>query len=144
MFSGQFSAKTDAKGRVFLPSVLRKQLGEVVESLVLRRDVHQPCLVLFPWQAWEQEVALLRTRLNRWDERDAMVFRCYVGDSEQISLDTAGRLLLSKHWLQVAEISKEVVFIGNDDRIEIWASEKAKFFDDRNYSKQVQEILGNQ
>ena len=44
-FLGNIEAKTDAKGRAFLPSVFRKVLqasGE--ENLVLRRDVFQPCL----------------------------------------------------------------------------------------------------
>lgn len=45
-FLGNVEAKTDAKGRAFLPAVFRKVLsasGE--ENLVLRKDVFQPCLV---------------------------------------------------------------------------------------------------
>ena len=41
-FLGNIEAKTDAKGRIFLPAVFRKQLqaaGE--ERLVLRKDVFQ-------------------------------------------------------------------------------------------------------
>ena len=46
-FLGNIEAKTDAKGRAFLPAVFRKVLqasGE--ENLVLRKDVFQKCLVL--------------------------------------------------------------------------------------------------
>ena len=44
-FLGNIEAKTDVKGRVFLPSVFRKVLqasGE--EQLVLRKDIYQKCL----------------------------------------------------------------------------------------------------
>ena len=56
-FLGNIEAKTDAKGRVFLPSVFRKVLqvsGE--ESLVLRKDVFQPCLVLYPQSVWNAQL----------------------------------------------------------------------------------------
>ena len=46
-FLGNIEAKTDSKGRVFLPAIFRKVLqGAGEEVLVLRKDVHQRCLVL--------------------------------------------------------------------------------------------------
>lgn len=48
-FTGNIDAKTDAKGRVFLPAAFRKVLqGSGEEGLILRRDVFQRCLVLYP------------------------------------------------------------------------------------------------
>lgn len=142
MFSGKISAKLDAKGRVFFPAAFRKQLGAGEGQFVLRRDVHQPCLVLFPQQAWEKEVEQLRARLNRWDVREAMLFRSYVGEVEQIALDSVGRLLLSKAWQQQAHIDREVTFVGVYDRIEIWPALTSHFLDDDAYSQIVQDILG--
>ena len=46
-FLGSIEAKTDAKGRAFLPAAFRKVLqaaGE--ERLVMRKHIHQLCLVL--------------------------------------------------------------------------------------------------
>ena len=44
-FLGNIEAKTDAKGRVFIPAGFRKQLQAVSEErLVLRKDVFQDCL----------------------------------------------------------------------------------------------------
>ena len=52
-FLGNIEAKTDAKGRVFLPSVFRKVLQSAGEErLVLRKDVHEACLVLYPETVW--------------------------------------------------------------------------------------------
>ena len=66
-FLGNIEAKTDAKGRAFLPAVFRKVLqtaGE--ESLIMRKDVFQPCLVLYPESVWNEQMDLLRKSLNRW------------------------------------------------------------------------------
>lgn len=47
-FLGNSEAKTDAKGRVFLPAVFRKQLQAASqECLILRKDTYQDCLVLY-------------------------------------------------------------------------------------------------
>ena len=48
-FLGNIEARTDSKGRVFLPATFRKVLQqEGVEHLVLRKDVHEKCLILYP------------------------------------------------------------------------------------------------
>ena len=119
-FTGKISAKLDAKGRVFFPAAFRKLLVDGEGDFVLRRDVYQPCLVVYPLVVWEEEVALLRQRLNRWDPRQAMVFRQFMSDAELISLDSSGRFLLPKRLTEIAQIDKELVFVGVDDRIELW------------------------
>ena len=43
-FLGNLEAKTDAKGRVFIPAGFRRQLQSASEErLVLRKDVFQDC-----------------------------------------------------------------------------------------------------
>ena len=52
-FLGNIEAKLDAKGRVFLPAAFRKVLqGAGEQGLVMRKDVFQPCLVLYPESVW--------------------------------------------------------------------------------------------
>ena len=85
-FLGNIEAKTDAKGRAFLPAVFRKVLnasGE--ESLVLRKDIFEPCLVLYPESVWNERMDALRKRLSRWSRRDQMIYRQYVTDVEMIT-----------------------------------------------------------
>lgn len=123
-FSGTISAKLDAKGRVFLPSDFRKQLAESDTRLVLRRDVYQPCLVIYPHSVWNMEVDGLRSMINRWSPREAMLFRLFMADAEQLSLDGNGRFLIPKRYLQACTIDHDVQFVGVDDRIEIWSELK--------------------
>ena len=102
-FLGNIEAKTDAKGRAFLPAVFRKVLnasGE--ESLILRKDIFEPCLVLYPESVWNERMDALRKRLSRWSRRDQMIYRQYVTDVEMITLDGNGRFLIPKRYLKMA------------------------------------------
>lgn len=120
-FVGDYTAKTDAKGRVFLPAIFRRQLdGMDEEALILRKDVFQKCLVLYPMSVWNAQVDDLQSRLSPWDRKDQMMLRQYVADAEQVELDSQGRILLSKNKLQYAGITSEVRFLAVVDRIEIW------------------------
>ena len=123
-FLGNIEAKTDAKGRVFLPAAMRKVLqGAGEELLVMRKDVHQPCLVLYPESVWNSQMDEARQRLNRWDAHEQELFRQFVMNVEFISLDGNGRFLIPKRYLQMAGIEQSVHFIGMGDCIEIWASQ---------------------
>lgn len=124
-FLGNFEAKADAKGRIFVPAVFRKLLqlqGE--EWLVLRKDIFQDCLVLYPGSVWEKEIETLRSKLNKWNKNQQQVFRQFVLDAERVEMDGSGRILISKRYLQLADIENNVRFLGVDNTIEIWATEK--------------------
>ena len=144
-FLGNIEAKTDAKGRVFIPATFRKQLQAASEeSLVLRKDVFQDCLVLYPESVWFRTQEELRRRLNRWNARQQAVFRQFVSDAEVVVPDGNGRILIPRRYLQMAGIRDEVRFIGMDNTIEIWARERAEapFMDAEKFSQALQETLG--
>ena len=125
-FLGNSEAKTDTKGRVFLPAIFRKQLqaaGE--ECLIMRKDTYQDCLVLYPESVWNEQMNELRNRTNRWNPKHQMIFRQFVSDVEIITLDSNGRFLIPKRYLKLANIGQEVRFIGMDNTIEIWSKELA-------------------
>ena len=146
-FLGNIEAKTDAKGRVFLPAVFRKQPQAASEErLVLRKDVHQQCLVLYPESVWFATQEELRQRLNKWNARHRMIFRQFVSDAEVVVPDGNGRILLPKRYLQMAGIADEVRFIGMDDTIEIWAKERTEqpFMAPDEFSQALDELLGSE
>ena len=126
-FLGNIEAKMDAKGRAFLPAVFRKILqagGE--ERLVLRKDVFQPCLVLYPESVWNEQMDALRQRLNRWNKQHQQVFRQFVSEVELLTLDGNGRFLVPKRYLRMADIDQDVKFVGMGDTIEIWSCQQAE------------------
>jgi len=143
-FLGNIEARTDAKGRVFLPSTFRKVLqasGE--ESLVMRKDIHQQCLVLYPESVWNEHVDALRARINEWDDMGRMVLRQYMKEAERVELDGNGRFLIPRRYLQMAEIDQTVRFIGMTDTIEIWAAAKAEqpFMTQEDFSAKLKAIM---
>ena len=121
-FLGNIEAKTDSKGRAFLPAVFRKVLqasGE--ENLVLRKDIFQQCLVLFPESVWNGRVDLLKSQLKQWKPSHQQILRQFVSEAEVTGLDGNGRFLISKRLQKAAEIDQDIQFIGMDDTIEIWS-----------------------
>ena len=121
-FLGNIEAKTHAKGRAFLPAVFRKVLqasGE--ECLVLRKDVFQKCLVLYPESVWNERLDLLKTQLKPWKQAHQQIFRQIVSEAEVVALDGNGRFLISKRLQKIAEIDQDIQFIGMDNTIEIWS-----------------------
>lgn len=126
-FLGNIEAKADAKGRAFLPATFRKVLqtgGE--ERLVLRKDVFQTCLVLYPESVWNEQMDSMRQRLNRWNKTQQQVFRQFVSDVELVSLDGNGRFLIPKRFQRMANIEQGIRFIGMGDTIEIWSNSEAE------------------
>lgn len=144
-FLGNIEAKIDAKGRVFLPSAFRKTLqqgGE--ERLVMRKDVFNKCLVLYPESVWNQQLDALRAKLNRWKRQDQQLLRQFVADAEAITLDGNGRFLIGRRYLDLAEIEQGVRFIGVDDTIEIWSTQQVEeaFMDADEFGAAFEQIMG--
>ena len=123
-FLGNIDAKTDAKGRVFVPASFRKILQSSGNArLILRKDVFQDCLILYPETVWNEELDLMRSKLNKWNEEQQNIFRQFVRDSEILEIDSNGRVLIPKKYLQIAGIISDVRFIGMDYTIEVWAKD---------------------
>lgn len=144
-FLGNIEAKLDAKGRAFLPSTFRKVLQSAGEErMVLRKDVFQPCLVLYPESVWNEQMDTLRSRLSRWDARHQQLFRQFVSEVEAVTLDGNGRFLIPRRYLTVSDIRQDVRFIGMGDTIEIWSNEKTDqpFVDPKEFGQALQELMG--
>ena len=143
-FIGNIEAKSDSKGRVFLPACFRRILQEAgCEKVMLRKDVYQDCLVLYPEKSWNEQLDLLRSRLDRWNAAHQMIFRQFVADVDELGIDSNGRILLPKRYMAMAGITQEVRFIGMDDTIEIWAKEKLDkpFMNPADFGRELEKIM---
>ena len=143
-FIGNIEAKTDSKGRVFLPACFRRILqANGCEKVMLRKDVYQDCLVIYPEESWNEQLNLLRSRLDKWNAKHQMIFRQFVADVEELGIDSNGRILLPKRYMNMANIKQEVRFIGMDDTIEIWAKEKVEkpFMTPEEFGEELEKIM---
>lgn len=124
-FLGNMDAKVDSKGRAFIPAAFRKILqSDEVTRLVMRKDIFQDALVLYPESVWNDKLDNLRERLSSWDEEQQNIFRMFVLDAELLEMDANGRVLIPKRYMQLAGIASDVRFVGVDYTIEIWAKNK--------------------
>ncbi|MFV0545216.1 MAG: division/cell wall cluster transcriptional repressor MraZ [Bacteroides sp.] len=144
-FWGNIEAKTDTKGRVFIPSGFRKQLQTASEErLIMKKDIFQDCLILYPESTWNEDLNEFRKRLNKWDSQHQLLFRQYISDVEQVTIDSNGRILIPKRYLAMCKIISDVKFIGLDNKIEIWAKELATepFMSVENFRQTLEKVMG--
>jgi MraZ protein len=119
-FIGDFECKTDAKGRVVFPSAFKKVLGEGDLRLVVRKDLFESCLILYPFAEWEDELNRIREEVNPYNREHNRFLRHFFRGSAEIFLDGNGRFLVPKRLMDQIGGGREVVLLGVDRHIEIW------------------------
>ena len=125
-FIGQFPVRLDAKNRAFMPAGFRRILQQSEsQTLVVRKDYFENCLVVYPAAQWQEEIAKVRAKLNRFDGNQQMVYRKLVSEAQEIQLDSNGRMLLPQALLDKVGIKQDALFVGMEQTIEIWAPDIA-------------------
>lgn len=120
-YIGHIDVKVDAKGRLFVPATYRKILQtDGAERLVMRRDTENECLILYPESVWNQKVEGLKAVLDEWNPTDQMLLMQFVSDAEWLDIDTQGRVLVQKRYLQSIGAENELLFVGMIDRFALW------------------------
>jgi MraZ protein len=123
---GTYQCKADAKGRVMVPSALKKQLAPVSSAgFVIKRAVFQPCLELYPMDQW-QELMQKMSGLNRFNRKNNDFIRRFTAGVRTVELDGTGRLNIPKDLAQFAGIDREIVVSTAINSVEIWDQEKYK------------------
>ena len=128
-FIGEYASKLDDKGRVVVPAAFKNLVGKQMDggeiSFVIKKDLFANCLNMFTYEQWDQESEQVRSRLNLFRREDAAWYREYMMDRALVTLDgKVGRIIIPKNLLAKIGADKEIVFSGNDFKIEIWAKER--------------------
>ncbi|MDT0675717.1 division/cell wall cluster transcriptional repressor MraZ [Autumnicola musiva] len=143
---GTYECKVDAKGRLMVPSALKKQLAPMLqEGFVLKRAVFQPCLELYPMEQWNEMMQKIN-KLNRFKKKNNDFIRRFTAGVKTVEVDTNGRLLIPKDLVGFAGIGKEIVLSSAINIIEIWDKEKYEnaieaASDD--FADLAEEVMGN-
>ena len=143
---GTYECKADVKGRLMLPSSLKKQLSSILQDgFVLKRSVFQPCLELYPMKEWNEMMAKVN-KLNRFVKKNNDFIRRFTAGVKVVELDISGRMLIPKDLHSFAGISKEVVLSSSVNIIEIWDKNNyEKAIDDAavDFAGLAEEVMGN-
>jgi MraZ protein len=143
---GEFDCKLDAKGRLMVPSSLKKQLPNVEqEGLVINRGFENN-LVIYPKNVWEEKVRELG-ELNQYDEKSRQFIRLFTRGASELTLDAAGRVNLPNSLLEYIGVSvnTELVLACQIDKIEVWsksAYESMFDADSANFAALAAEVMG--
>ena len=142
---GTYECKVDAKGRLMLPTSLKKQLGSLEEGFVLKRSVFQPCLEVFPMSEWNK-MTLKINKLNRFVKKNNDFIRRFTAGVKMVDIDATGRLLIPKDLVVFATIEKDIVLNSAINIIEIWDKDKYENAIENatdDFADLAEEVMGN-
>ena len=122
MFMGQYEHTIDTKGRTIIPAKYREDLGD---EFVVTRGL-DGCLFLYPSAEWQKFVEKLQQLPSNQNTR--RIQRQFLSKAMEVSLDKQGRILIPGLLRESAGLTKEVVFVGMMNRVEVW--DKAKLQDE--------------
>lgn len=124
-FTGSFSVTLDRALRLRIPAkfreVLAKRYGST--STILFLAPWQDMLKVLPEPAFSRLQQSL-SNMTSFCEEAEMVRLFLVGNMACLRLDTRGRIRLTERLCEIAEIKKDVVVVGQGDRMEIWSAKR--------------------
>lgn len=118
MFMGEYDHSIDAKGRIIVPAKLREALGE---EFIATKGL-EGCLFLYPNSEWESFCATLQALPSNKQARTLQ--RHFMSKAMEIAIDKQGRILIPAKLREHAELTKNVVFVGNCNRVEVWDKDR--------------------
>ena len=114
MLVGRYNQNIDAKGRVNIPSKFRSSLGETF--IVAVGD--EKCVNIYPLDEWDA----FMERVASVDVEDRAMIMRYIQDaSAECDLDSQGRVVIPPEIREYAGLSKEIVVVGEQRKIEVWS-----------------------
>ncbi len=120
MFFGEFNYSADEKNRIRIPSKLKTKLGS---EYVLTKGTDS-CLFVFKKSYFEDEFLNKLNSVPTFNVEGQKPIRLLLSSTYEPSEDAQGRFVLPGNLKDYALISKNIVFIGVGNRIEIWSEEK--------------------
>jgi len=120
MFKGIHNINLDGKGRLTIPTKYRNTITDQSNgSMVVTMDTEEKCLLLYPSTIW----ATIEKKINdlpSFSKNHRRIQRILIGHEEDLDIDSAGRILLSKPLRLAADMTKKITLIGQGEKFEIW------------------------
>ena len=118
MFFGSYEHSLDGKNRIRIPANFKEGLGEN-PSIAIGADGG---LVIYPASTMRDITEKIKEKGIPQEKRAAI--RNFLANMFQVSEDAQGRFILNAMLRDVASIDKDVVFVGVNDRVEVWSTER--------------------
>ena len=115
MLFGGYQHSIDKKGRVFIPSKFRDELGG--EFIVCKGIYGKRCLCVYSLAEWDKLVENIGTLPST---KSSVVKRFLYDGAFNVECDAQGRILIPNVLREYAELESEAHIIGMDTNLEIW------------------------
>lgn len=113
--TGEYRHSLDNKGRLFIPSKLRDELGEVFFVTISM----ERCLCAYSEASWQQ----LSDKVSAMPYIKQRKMRPLFAHAARCELDGQGRILLPQALRDYAGLEKNVTVVGCNNHAELWDSE---------------------
>ena len=119
-FIGTYECKIDAKGRILVPSALKKQISlSNKDGFVIKRGLFNNCIELYPFLQWKFVMNKI-DQLNRFNKKNIDFIRRFTAGVKKVDMDISGRFLIPKDLIKHASIDKQIVVSSAVNILEIW------------------------
>jgi len=124
-FIGEYTCRIDVKGRLMLPVAFKKQnLGSIQDRFIIKKDIFENCLVLYPMDEWERQNKLIRKKLNPYNKEHNVFLRRFFKGMAEVQLDSNNRMLIPKRLLDEIKADQDVIMAGQLGKIEVWSKDQ--------------------
>lgn len=115
MLYGEYQHSIDKKGRAFIPSKLREELGE---SFMICRGIDgKRCLCIYSLEEWNKLDEKIRLLPNT---KAGAVKRFLYAGSTVLEPDAQGRVLIPANLREYANLETEAYILGMSTHLEVW------------------------
>lgn len=134
MFSGTTNQTIDSKGRIILPSKFREELGDVIYVT----SGFENCVQILSAQQFDR----LREQIRQLPADKALSLQyILISPATEVSVSSQGRVMISQKLREDASLTKDIVVVGMDTRIEIWDKDTFEAFIEKQKQESVKEAL---
>ncbi len=137
-FMGEFTHTLDKKGRIAIPAKLREDLGD---TFIVTKGLDK-CLFLYTAHGWKKLVGELQS-LSMAKAKARAFKRTIFSAATPVEPDKQGRILIPQKLRDYAVFKENVVVVGVDDRVEMWAEELWDNYSDvvtKDYEENAEEL----
>ena len=122
-FMGSDTSVIDAKGRINVPSRLRKGLDpSAADTFTIIRGL-DGCVHMYPLDEWIRFSDGLQ-KMSKGDDVARNVFLVLSESAHETSIDGQGRVSLTPRLMELAGLDRSAKLVGAIDHIEVWAPER--------------------
>ena len=138
MFLGQQKNRLDNKGRVAVPAKFRNELGETV---VINRYL-DGCLAIYTSESWKSQYdRIMQLPSNRSEIRKYQ--RSMTSLASEVTFDAQGRIMIPEPLRNLVRLSKDCIFIGAGDHVELWPEEQWNAYNSGLTEEEIESISEN-